>query len=482
MKRFRMLTAALLALLMMSTRLPAASMAEEIPTLKVWGSGDAKTEDLALVSEALSAITREKIGAHVELYSCYGSETTNLALPGGEQIDLLSTHNTSGLTTLVATGYLQPLDELLEKYGQPIMGVLSKADLAAGTIDGALYSIPSLKDTARAAGLAMRKDILDELQIDPATITDWDKAHEVLLKVKENYPDIYPIVPTWAGGGMQGQFPQDELGGTYGVLPNASTDSTTVVDLFESEEYKEFVTRMYQWNQEGLIMPDATTTTENNLYAIGFAAFENIKPGKALEISKANNLEVYLIQLSPTVKSTQMLGDSSFAIPESAKYPEKAMELWALMYTDAEISNLFINGLEGKHWEYTDESKTFIRLPEGVSAVGTGYSSLDWAWPNCRITPVWEGGDTDLWAQLQTFVDDAAASPAMGFRFDSTMVMSEVTACNNVTAKYDVALRWGILDPAEALPQFIAELKAAGVGTIVAEKQAQLDAWLKENK
>ena len=37
------------------------------------------------------------------------------------------------------------------------------------------------------------------------------------------------------------------------------------------------------------------------------------------------------------------------------------MELWNLMYTDPEVSKLFINGIEGKHW----------------------------AWPNQQFTPIW---------------------------------------------------------------------------------------------
>ena len=36
----------------------------------------------------------------------------------------------------------------------------------------------------------------------------------------------------------------------------------------------------------------------------------------------------------------------------------------------------------------------------------------------------------------------------------------------------------GELDPEEALPKFNEELKAAGLDTIIAEKQAQLDAFL----
>ena len=48
-------------------------------------------------------------------------------------------------------------------------------------------------------------------------------------------------------------------------LADATTEDTTVVCLYETEEYKNFVYTMYQWQQEVLIMPDATTTTENNL-------------------------------------------------------------------------------------------------------------------------------------------------------------------------------------------------------------------------
>ena len=57
-------------------------------------------------------------------------------------------------------------------------------------------------------------------------------------------------------------------------------------------------------------------------------------------------------------------------------------------------------------------------------------------------------------------------------------MLNEITACQNVKSKYANGLELGALDPNEALPKFIDELKAAGIDTIVKEKQAQLDAWL----
>ena len=65
----------------------------------------------------------------------------------------------------------------------------------------------------------------------------------------------------------------------------------------------------------------------------------------------------------------------------------------------------------------------------------------------------------------------------MGFSWDSSSVQNQVTSVNNVISQYNAALRWGTMDPAE-IDTFNAELEAAGINEIVAEKQRQLDEFL----
>ena len=62
----------------------------EITKLVVWGYGTADTEDCNEVAEAISKITREKIGAEVELVRGKDTDQLNLALTTGEAIDLLN--------------------------------------------------------------------------------------------------------------------------------------------------------------------------------------------------------------------------------------------------------------------------------------------------------------------------------------------------------------------------------------------------------
>lgn len=453
----------------------------EVVKLRVWGFGYTATSDECdAVAEAISEITRDKIGVEVELIRNSDGEKLNLALTSGEQLDLVNYHTYSGgLSALVNNGMAMPIDDLAKEYGQDALELVGEDLLVLGKIDGTLYSIPNLKDFAGGFGMAMRQDVLDELNIDAANIKTIDDIHDVLVQVKESRPDLYPIVPTWGGGGMQKTFAFDSLGTGFwdacGVLENVFDDDTTVVNLYETDSYREFCEMMYQWNQEGLVMPDATTFNEANPCAtVGFADFENIKPGKEKELREGWNKEGVLISLVEPFMASDA-GGSSFFIPTVSEHPEKAMQLWNLMYTDPEISNLFVNGIADKNYTYIDDSKKVIKTIEGNT-----YDSQDWAWPNGRITLVFEGDDLDKWDQLEKFCDEAHCSPALGFRFDSTNVVNEITACSNVISKYEVGLRWGVLNPNEALPKFNEELKAAGIDTIIAEKQSQLDAFLAE--
>ncbi len=451
----------------------------EVTKLVVWGYGDANTDDCNAVAEAVSEITREEIGVEIELVRGQDGEQVNLALTSGEQIDLLNYNPVDGaLTSLVRNNYATALDDLLEEYGSDILTVVNEEDLEACKIGGILYTLPNMKDNRRQAGFAMRTDILEELGIDVTGVDTYDEVHDILVQVHEAYPDMYPLVPTWSGGGMQTTMTYDPLGDSLGVLENLFEDSTEVVNLYATDTYREFVEMMYQWGQEGLLMPDATTMENNLLSGNGFAMFENIKPGKKVEVEKGNNRDIVLVETLPANSYTEVVQANNFVIPYCAQYPEKAMELWEMMYTNAEISNLFVNGVEGTNWVYSDDSKTFITTPEGVDSNATGYTSYGWAWPNQQITPVWEGDDADLWDQLREFNNGGTLSPAFGFTWDSSSMANQITACNNVVSQYDAALRWGNLNPDETLDEFNAELEAAGINEIIEEKQRQLDEYL----
>ena len=65
----------------------------------------------------------------------------------------------------------------------------------------------------------------------------------------------------------------------------------------------------------------------------------------------------------------------------------------------------------------------------------------------------------------------------MGFAFDSTTITTELTAVTNVYEEYQKSLEYGFVDPEVGIPEMLEKMNNAGLAKIIAEKQAQLDAW-----
>ena len=75
--------------------------------------------------------------------------------------------------------------------------------------------------------------------------------------------------------------------------------------------------------------------------------------------------------------------------------------------------------------------------------------------------------------------DTALRSKALGFTFNSENVKTELAAVNSVRSQYRMLIECGLADPDSGIiEEYVAKMKEAGVDKIIAEKQAQLDAWL----
>lgn len=450
-------------------------------TLKLMMYGDADTEQCDAIAAELSKITEEKLNANVELVRVgFGSYATqlNLVLSSGEQLDLFAPF-TLGLSTLASNGQILPMDDLLPKYAPETLAAVPESDFECNAVNGKIYAVPANKDKGYSLGFIMRKDILDEIGVNVADIHSFDDLHDVLVKVKTAHPEMYPVVPDYAN--MFGYLQVDALSDNNGVLLNAfDSDDLTVENLYASDYFKNLCDMMYQWAGEGLTMADASSNSEGRTALMGagkgFGGFTHMKAGFDAEQTRAVGTEVVSWIYNEPVSVTGSSG-LGFSISATSGDPDRAMALLNLMYTDPEVSNLLINGIEGVHYDFVDKEKGIIDYPEGVDPSTVGYSRLAWGWANQQISYIWNGDSETVWQDLAAFNASAKPSIAKGFVFDNANVINEVTACSNVVSKYYPALVAGSLDPATTIPKFLKDLEAAGINTIMEEKQAQLNAW-----
>ena len=462
---------------------------EELVTLDIVCMSSGKNEpDITDVENAMNEILEEKLNCNVDLtfiaYANYADQIS-LLLSSGEDADLLPVYLIP-LSTCANAGQIMPLDDLIDQYGQGIKDQLGDY-VDCGRIDGVLYGVTTARDLANSQGFAYKVDVAEEVGFDADSIETLDDLETELLKVKEANPDMWPVAVS-AGENIR-NWGWDPLGDdtvNLGVLVDPT--DPTVGNLYESDLYKDLANEMYSWMQQGLIQADAVNTTESasTLMTAGtaFGYFTNLKPGYAEENSSSLGYEIDVVEILPALACTNNVSRATWTISSGCDNPEAAMKVLNELYTNAELSNLYMYGIEGVHYKVLEEGgasngQDIITWADGVDATTSNYrKSGTWIQPNQFIGHVWEGSSADVWDQQREFNDTAQKSVAFGFTYDSLAVTNEATACTNVVSKYHKALLCGALDPATTLDQFNEELYAAGLQNIIDEKQSQLDAWL----
>lgn len=481
----------LLTTLLAVAGLASGAQASPSPVTVAFLTFSPPPRDLELVNQELSRLVEGRIGAPVKLLPIHvgaWGQQINLMLASGKPLDLMvdGTINTFSLGSHVAKNQLLPLDDLLAQEGQGILASVPASFLQAGRIRGKQYLVPTIRDFAGDYQFLMRQDVVQELGIDPASIRTVDEVTSVLRLVKQKRPDLIPLVPQTSGTSiLDGMQTYDRLGGSVGVLPNFGA-ALVVKNLFELPEYAADLRRIRSWYQAGYILKDAATSkvdfTSYFREKRAFSFLAQGKPGFAGQESSMAGVPLVSVTLVPAFSTTDNVLTFGWAIPRTTGNASRAMKFLNLLYTDSQVFNLLVFGLEGKHYRRTGPNT--VAAPVGVDQTNAayGFGTMSWQFGNQFLGYLTEGDPPDLWEKVAEFSARATKSKALGFVFDPTPVKNEIAACQTILNLYRLGLEDGVLDPAPALAEMNAQLRAAGASRIVAEKQRQLDSWVRQEE
>jgi putative aldouronate transport system substrate-binding protein len=453
----------------------------EVEKIKIYLPTAGKVDDIAKVMEAVNNISREKIGVEAEIKPYeFGQwfQQYPLFISGTEDVDIIA--NYGGYLNAVSQGAAYDITELLQTYGQDIIAMEGDY-LKSGSIKGVQYAIPIYASYAWNMGIIYRQDIVDELGLGDKvaavkSLEDWEV---ILAAVKEAKPDMTPIVRNSGNTTPNFQYGLwDDLGNNYGVLMNGG-ETSEVVNLFETEQYAQLCGIFYDWYQKGYLNKDVQTQTDGfTVLAQNDAAFSTLGQtdfNTAFYQSTTVGKPMGAIMLGEPVARTY--NNVTYSIMSNTEHAEACMKFLNLWFSDVEVGNLISYGIEGEHYQLNAEGMgTYL---EGQQASTTTYR-LGAAINNTnRIR--WDSENPEYAKLLIESNSTAKKSAALGFGFDPTPVTNEITQLDNIRSKYQVGLESGALDPQTYLPKFITELKEAGLDTVIAEKQKQLDEFLAAN-
>ena len=446
-------------------------------------------EDLDVVEEEINKITREKIGAEITLMPIqifeYSSKI-NLALQGGEKIDIFESLGDFG--SYVSSDMCYDISDLIDTYAPGAKEVVGDSWLDACKSNGVLYGIPTMKPIALTPMLIYRQDIADELGIDMSKVNSIEDVTAVLETVKSSKPEMIPLAAVQTGEiGLstnygEVDFLNDDRYKPIGVLMG---DDLTVTDLYGTERFKNLCELVRGWYNNGLVMQDAATTNS--------AAAETMSSGNYFgylaaysypEEDTAASLEAQVAGYDLGAKiigdaylSTSDINAITFMVASTTDVPEAALKFLDLTYTDADVINLLIYGIEGRDYVFNEDGS--VSYPEGQDAATVPYTAQLSCGTLGNFFKMYQMGvanDASLEWELEQN-KSAKTSPAMGFTFDSSNVKTQYTAVLNVISQYLPGLICGSLDPDTEIEKFQSALMDAGYQDILDEKQAQLDDW-----
>lgn len=453
---------------------------EELPTVTICTVNSTSREANRRISEAVSRITRQKLGCNVRL-SGFGmdgyEQEISYLYASGKMPDAFAAFELTNLERLIDKGAVIPIEELIRPYKEGLDRYIFEKEWMVSTLDGHLYGIPSSITEDKCMGFVFRRDLCEELGIDWRSVRSLDGLHEMLVQVKQAYPGMDMIASH--SGRIIPNIGQDRLNNNMGVLMERGQEDLTVENLYATEYFSDLCKRMRSWEEEGLFMDRAYAGTENRQNYIAadraFGSFLNMSEVSLYNVGRHVKYKVAAVQLAPRVQDSDSC-NMVWCVSRDCRSPELTMKVLNLMFTDAEVSKLLSYGEEGIDYIQVDD-RFVTQCEDSPLAKSEVWRSTEWAWPVGVPIERWMVDGEDLLQYTEFWDEPVIESAAMGFLFDASEVRTEVDACQAVINKYENALLCGALEPDTAIPGFLDELEAVGIDKVIREKQEQLVRW-----
>ena len=462
----------------------AAENPDDWPVVSVQVTSFSPMPDEQLIEDAMNEyLISINAGVKVDaIQIAFGDLATQMTLmlsDNQKPLDLFCWRAYSTVDGCVKNEQCIPMDKYLDVYPD-LWEMYPDNVLKTQQIGGVQYAVPAVDSYATFETYMLRKDVAEDLGIadrDGERIT-MDEMTQIMKDAKAIHPEYAYMINT----NNELAINIDSFGNPnwLGVLMNRGVGNKEMVNLYETQEWKDYCYRMKEWKEAGLMMDDPlnnelTFNQYNNAVAAGcYMGGYSIDYIRALNASSPYEA-VYFPLTDLTGTSASVLG--GWMISTVCKHPDAAMKLLYLMATDETLARYFILGVEGHN--YTIDEKGIARYPEGIDATNqTWMSNVPWFFPNQCLSIPLETDMTTYYTDMLDAPNHAKFSEAMGFVFDSAPVYDQMAACASVVSEYRGALLYGLVDVDSYLEKFNEELKAAGIDEIIAEEQKQFDAWL----
>lgn len=449
----------------------------------------ANTADMPGVMEKVNTILKDKINAKLNFnqieYADYDTKI-QVIIAASEAYDLCYTASWLNLYgPNVAKGAFLAIDDLLNKYGTSMLSTIPAKYWDAAKVNGKIYAMLNYQFFATKSALWVKKDLADKYQFDYKNATKLQDFEPFLANVMKGEKGINPILINAGSIGYNdpsnGALYYQALPDNFIFYVNGSDTSLKVVNLFDTQAFKDKYSIVRDWYLKGYLPKDVAIKEQNasldekaGKYAVWCGG--NAKPGADVDMTTAFGYNVACIPMNKTYVDASGILATMTAVSKNSKNPDRAVMFYDMLYSDKELYNTLVFGLEDKNYKKLSED-TIDLIPN------SGYTNSGWGWAmgNQFNAYYLKGQQPGLWEETKKMNEDAEPSPLMGFSYNSDAMKTELTAITAVYNEYKPRIMYGTEDMDKLLTEFNKKLESAGMSKVMADIQAQLDQWKTAN-
>lgn len=491
-----------------------AEVEAEKPVELVFYMRTSQSAEQERVMEKVNNIIEEEIGATLKLVmvdQAIYTEKMDLMTISEEPWELCFVSNEGGshFYENAQKGAYANLTELLPRLAPKTYGRIPEGLWKSVTINDKIYASVNYQQWGAASrnGFRFRADLAEETGFDwkslkgKSTLEVLTATGEFIGAALEKHPDMVGWETT-ATKSFFADIPlywdMEEIGETNMPGWIRYTQPKTVINQFETDEFRAYCDIMHDWYEKGYVRKDGATVQDVASDRKAAKVIAESISGWPDSIDCPDNLDMKKMSMCTTdiapavgISNTRTIltagagMKAAVAVNARSKAIEKAVELIELLNTNDELYVLLTNGEEGIDYEYDENGN--VQWIEGKYSLNYNEWQIGQSYSPKFTRALYdrnENGEKQKKAQQIVFDADRTTevSPLSGFVFDPSNVQVEIANCSVVIDEIIPVLSSGAAEPELLLPQFLNRLKVAGVDRIIEEKQAQLDEFYALNE
>ena len=495
MKKLVSLILTVVLALSMGTIACAGAQAEGETVKLTWamGTGDVAPIDNAMVLEELNKMSSELIGVECDI-QYFQNDQLLISIQSGEVFDIYFTCSWyNNFNQAVSQGLFANLDGKVQEMAPDLYASMTEDvwELAHSS-DGGLYAIPVKKDYAMMNFITYPADKAAELGFEiPDRITAWSDLTDFLVAWKATLADNeYPVLIGGNPAGMESSFDFIDRTAMIGCI----FGTTDVVTAFDDPEVMERYRTMAEWYKLGLVNPDAAQLNETSIDTtkerIGFV---QAWPGYDYSVSNGYNTDMTCF-FGPNLSTDGVQGSMnalSVTLEEDEARMAAALKYIELCHTNQLFNDTMRYGVQGYHWNYVTEEQSaacaggVLRTEVGTSNYAPwgfsqpAYFETSIAVSQEQVDGIAKAPVMDQYDQYYDAIATSANVSAMaGFTWDSSAFTTNLAEITAIKDEYYKDFATGTRPIDDVYDEFMQKMNDAGLQDMIADAQAQLDAYL----